>query len=176
MAALDIANRLAKLTIMPYEWTPSQNDMRLSAWPYRSLLRKDFVLFMGGTMAIIALPLLAVLGSPVLWGVFPFFAIMFGGLWYALQRNHKDGEILEELTLSHAQARLVRHNPRAPKQEWQANTHWVSVHMHPTGGPIKHYVTLRGEGREVEIGSFLSEDERKALYQELQQRLVEARS
>jgi len=39
--------------------------------------------------------------------------------------------------------------------------------MHPTGGPVAHYLTMHGKGRKVEIGSFLSEDERKVLYGEL---------
>jgi uncharacterized membrane protein len=157
---------------MPYEWTTENTTTKLSAWPYRSLLRRDFVTFMGGTIALIALPLLALLGSQVVWALFPFFAMMLAGLWYALQRNHKDGELLEELTLTREVIHLVRYNPRAPKQEWQANTHWVSVQMHQTGGPVEHYVTLRGEGREVEVGSFLSVEERKVLYEDLQKKLI----
>jgi uncharacterized membrane protein len=39
--------------------------------------------------------------------------------------------------------------------------------MHEAGGPVEHYLTLKGAGREVEIGAFLSEDERKALHGEL---------
>jgi uncharacterized membrane protein len=41
------------------------------------------------------------------------------------------------------------------------------VTLHPKGGPIPNYVTLSGNGREVEIGSFLSEPERLSLYDEL---------
>ena len=40
--------------------------------------------------------------------------------------------------------------------------------MHLRKGPVSHYVTLSGNGRTVEIGSFLSEDERKQLFSELQ--------
>jgi len=39
--------------------------------------------------------------------------------------------------------------------------------MHEGGGPVAHYITLKGGGREVEIGAFLSEDERKTLHGEL---------
>jgi uncharacterized membrane protein len=37
---------------------------------------------------------------------------------------------------------------------------------------VPNYVTLSGAGREVEIGAFLSEDERKALYGELSDRVA----
>jgi uncharacterized membrane protein len=46
------------------------------------------------------------------------------------------------------------------------------VHLYGTEGPLPNYVTLSGNGREVEIGSFLSEDERKSLFKELQSALT----
>jgi uncharacterized membrane protein len=156
---------------MPYEWshTPPQPtpDWQLSLWPYRSLLRKDFVLFIGATVALIALPLLTVIGTAVLWGLLPFFLLMLGGLWYALHVSYKRGEVLEELTVTQDIAHLTRHNPNGERLDWEANRYWVSVHLHPKGGPVDNYITLRGGDREVEIGSFLDATERLALYDEL---------
>ncbi|MBS1302979.1 DUF2244 domain-containing protein [Loktanella sp. SALINAS62] len=156
---------------MPYEWSSpppqTQPEWSLSLWPYRSLLRRDFVLFMGGTAAIIALPLLVVIGSAVLWGLLPFFVIAFTGLWYAFSVTYRRGEVLEELTVDTTSAHLTRHDPRAPRRDWHANRHWVSVHLHPKGGPVENYITLRGGDREVEIGAFLDAAERLALYDEL---------
>ena len=57
--------------------------------------------------------------------------------------------------------------PGGRVQEWDCQSYWAKAQMHPTGGPVAHYITLKGKGREVEIGAFLSEDERKALYAEL---------
>ena len=37
-----------------------------------------------------------------------------------------------------------------------------------TGGRVRNSLTLKGEGREVELGAFLSEAERVALHRELQ--------
>jgi uncharacterized membrane protein len=45
------------------------------------------------------------------------------------------------------------------------------VALHEEAGPVPNYVTLRGGDREVEIGAFLSADERAALYDELTHRL-----
>ena len=156
---------------MPYEWKPEPasdaSSWQLSLWPYRSLLRKDFVLFIGATAALVALPLLTVLGQPVLWALLPFFALMLGGIWYALHVSYRRGEVLEELTVDETRAHLVRHNPAAEMQEWQANRYWVTVHLHPKGGPVENYITLRGGDREVEIGAFLDAEERLRLYDEL---------
>ncbi len=157
--------------VMPYEWSsepPQQSpNWELSLWPYRSLLRKDFVLFIGATAALIALPLITVVGTMILWGLLPFFLIALGGIWYALHVSYRRGEVLEELTVTAETAHLVRHNPKGPAQEWEANRYWVSVHLHPKGGPVENYITLRGGDREVEIGAFLDASERLALYDDL---------
>lgn len=160
---------------MPYEWSkePPHNapDWELSLWPYRSLLRKDFVIFIGATMALLALPLIVVLGSPILWGLLPFFALALWGIWFALNVSYKRGEVLEELRVNEDTAFLTRHNPDKSQQEWEANRYWVTVHLHPKGGPVPNYLTLRGGPREVEIGRFLDESERLALYGDLKRAL-----
>jgi len=161
---------------MPVEWspqTPTAGDAwSLSLWPYRSLLRKDFVLFMGATALVIALPLITVLGTAVLWGLLPFFAMMFAGLWYALHVSYRRGETLEELSATTDTVTLIRYDPDGTQKSWKANSHWARVHLHPTGGPVPNYITLRGGDREVELGSFLDSAERLALYHTLKQLLA----
>jgi uncharacterized membrane protein len=49
------------------------------------------------------------------------------------------------------------------------------VTLHEKGGPVPQYLTLRGAGREVELGAFLSEDERLALRAELRRKLADLR-
>ena len=166
---------------MPYEWIPNSAAQapqaprepiaELHLWPYRSLPRKGFVIFIGITCALISVPLLSVLGSPVLWGVLPFLVAAVGGLWMAIQRNYRDGTVLERLRLTADHLILVRDNPHGPRQEWEANPFWVEIELHETGGPVEYYLTLRGNGREVELGAFLSPEERQALYPELSQRI-----
>jgi len=161
---------------MPYEWLPSDRDEdRLHVWPHRSMTPAGFVAFIGITALLIALPAIPLIGTPLLWVLLPFPVIVVTGIWAALRRNQRDTEIIEDLTLAPDRVALVRHGPRGRRQEWEANPHWVQVTLHPTGGPVPQYLTLRGNGREVELGAFLSEDERIALRRELQQRLGELR-
>jgi uncharacterized membrane protein len=135
----------------------------LHLWAYRSLPRRGMAGFIAATCALAALPLIAVLGTPVVWGVLPFFALVIAGLWLALGRSYRDGEVMEVLRLWSDRVELTRRDPRRPDRAWSANPFWIRVTDHGTGGPVPHYLTLAGGAREVEIGAFLPEDERVAL-------------
>ena len=157
---------------MPYEWLPPEGgEDRLHLWPHRSLTQRGFVWFVGTTAALIAVPLIGILGSPVLWALLPFLVGTIWAIWFALRKNSRDREIVEDLRLSPDRITLVRHGPRGRRQDWEANPYWVRATLHETGGPVPNYLTLKGDGREVELGAFLSEDERIALRGELQSRL-----
>ena len=158
---------------MPYEFIPSSpSETHVHLWPYRSLPRRGMVWFIGGTAALIGVPLLAVLGSPVLWGLLPFLLATIAAVWWALERSYRDGEIVEDLALTADQITLVRHGPRGRRQDWQANPHWVRLTLHAKDGPVPDYLTLSGNGREVELGAFLTRSERVALRGELADRLT----
>ena len=161
---------------MPYEWQPAQaGDSRLHLWPHRSLSRHGFVAFFAITALLIALPLLPAIGTPILWALIPFLVVTLGGMWLAIRRNQRDTEIIEDMVLSPGRVTLTRHGPRGKRQEWEANPYWVRVTLHRTGGPVPNYLTLKGDGREVEIGAFLSEAERLALHGELTRALTQLR-
>ncbi|WP_170464261.1 DUF2244 domain-containing protein [Ruegeria arenilitoris] len=159
---------------MPYRWNhTSSSEQELRLWPHNSLpprwaMRVVFSVFLFGLI-----PLMAVLGSVLLWGLLPFMLVTVLGLWLAIQSNYKARSVFEVLTLTGTQAHLVQHHPRRGPQEWTCNRHWARPEMHEHGGPVPHYVTLNGGGREVEIGAFLSEEERIALYDELTKKLRE---
>ncbi|WP_353474035.1 DUF2244 domain-containing protein [Salipiger sp. H15] len=158
---------------MPYSWKTdtAKGGGELTLWPHQSLSARGFVTFIGLFFFMALIPFYALLGTHLLWALLPFMLAALWGIWAALRRNEKDRQIVEVLTLTPETTQLVRRNPRGPAQDWQCNTYWVSAHMHETGGPVPHYVTLKGAGREVEIGAFLSEEERKTLFLELSDRL-----
>ena len=164
---------------MPYEWitpksAPTAHSAELHLWPYRSLLRRDFVVFISGSAAIILLPLLAVLGSPVMWGLLPFFIITVSGVWYAINRSYKDGEILEELRIWPDLITLDHIHPRRGRKSWECNPYWVQLKIDKKNERVVNYITLKGAEREVELGAFLSEDERAVLYDEVDQAMRDA--
>ncbi|MFV0336098.1 MAG: DUF2244 domain-containing protein [Tropicimonas sp.] len=158
---------------MPYEWIspipagPEAPLHELHLWPHRSLPRRGFAGFIAGTFILLLLPLFPALGTDVLWGLLPFLMGTLALLYWAIQRSYRDGEVLETLRIWEDRVRLERRARRGPAQVWEANPHWAEPRLHKTGGPVENYVTLRGAGREVEIGAFLSDDERVDLYREL---------
>lgn len=153
-----------------------QPHHRVALWAHRSLPRKGFVWFIGGTAALISLPLITLIGSPVLWGLLPFLVLAVVGIWWALQRNHADRDIVEHLTIWADSITLTRLGPRGKRADWSANPYWVTPVLHAKGGPVPNYVTLRGSDREVELGAFLSEDERIALFADVEAMLLHQRN
>lgn len=154
---------------MPYRWTDPAPDVReLRLWPHNSLPRRGVGVVVLTTFTLLMVPLLALLGSVLLWGLLPFALLAVGGIWVALNRSYRDRDILEVLTLTEREVHLGRRNPDGGTQNWACNRYWARAEMHDTDGPVPHYVTLKGAGREVEIGAFLSEEERQALFLELQ--------
>ncbi len=137
-------------------------------WPHQSLPAKGMAAFILATFTMILIPVVTLLGSPVLWGLLPFALAAVWGMYFALQRNHHALKIEEVLTLDEEHAQLVRTEPSGAVREWDCNRYWTQIIKYEKEGPIPQYVTLKGKGREVEIGAFLSEDERVALYDELQ--------
>ena len=158
---------------MPYQWTESPDEDTLRLWPHQSLTAQGFSWFIGATAVMLALPLIAVLGSPVAWVLLVFFVAALLGVFRAVMANKSHLSMHEVLTLNDDRLHLSHVPSKGAPLEWEANPYWVNVRLH-TRGKVENYLTLKGAGREVELGAFLSPDERKALYDELQARLKAA--
>ncbi len=165
---------------MPYQWFSPVDPAvdageRLRLWPHSSLTRRGFALFVGATALLISVPLGTVLGTAALWVLLPFLVAAITGLWLALNRSWRDRDIVEILILRPDRIELARRGPGRRRQDWAANPYWVRLGLHPTGGPVPNYLTLAGDGREVEIGAFLTGEERLALHADLATRLARLR-
>ena len=99
----------------------------------------------------------------------PFLVAVLVGLCLAVRRNHLDGRLSEELRLWPDLITLVRREPDGRERRWHANPFWVRLHLRDAH--VEKYLTLEGNGREVELGAFLSPGEREALHAELRDAL-----
>lgn len=177
---------------MPYEWTPPLRAAptpdapghahgappiaELHLWPYRSLPKRGYAFVIGLAYVLLLIPVFAFVGTFAVWWLLVPGLTAIAALYWFIGKSYRDGEILEELEFWPDLIRLTRHGPHGRHAEWEANLYWVAVQLHRTGGPVPDYVTLKGGGREVEIGAFLSDDERLALHEELTRALVLAQS
>lgn len=158
---------------MPYRWSEEPGRTTLTLWPHQSMTARGFRTFILATAVMLALPLFAVLGTPILWVLLAFFAAAIWGVWRAIMVNRRARMIEEELTLAGGKLTLVHTTPKGEAKTWEANPQWVVVHLHKSG-PVENYLTLTGGTREVELGSFLTPEERVELKDDLERELARA--
>lgn len=151
---------------MPYRWTEDTEPRRLTLWPHQSMTAEGFAWFIGATALMLAMPLFAVLGSPVAWVLLVFFLAAIWAVWRAIMLNRRHRTMHETLTLAPDLVQLDHVPPSGDPLHWEANPYWVTVRLR-RDGPVENYLTLSGDGREVELGAFLTPEERQGLYEEL---------
>lgn len=132
---------------------------------------RGFVWVIGLTAAGLALPMLAVIGTNVVWGLLPFAALAVAGLWVAIQRSYRDGRAREVVMLTPTALTVTRSDPGRGDRVWRTNPYWVRVALR-RDGPVPDYLVLSDGKREIELGAFLTPQERVELHAELDRRLA----
>lgn len=155
----------------PLHDTHGPPRLHLVIRPHQSLTPPGFVWFIGLTAGLLTLPLLMALGRPVLWGLLPFCLAAIAAIWWGLQRSWRDRALREDLVIWQGWMRLTHKAPGKAALVWQANPYWVRLRRIPEGAKVPDYLTLKAEGREVEIGAFLSPGERRELHALLEHEL-----
>ncbi|WP_342640748.1 DUF2244 domain-containing protein [Rhodoligotrophos ferricapiens] len=131
--------------------------------PHRSLSQRGFLilmLFFGGASVIAGTGFLMI-GA---WPIFGFFGLDVALLYWAFRRNYQDGNMHEQVDITDSALVVRKVFPRQPPKEWRFIPYWVRVELIEnealeTCGPL----FLTSHGRRLEIGSFLSPDERRDL-------------
>lgn len=146
----------------------------ITLWPYRSLSPEGFRIILGITAAGLALPLLALAGTGASLALAPYAALAFLALWGFIKLSYRSGRITEVLRLWPDAIAVERREPWGRIKRWEANPYWVDVEMTDTKA-VQRYLTLRGNGRTIELGAFLTPEERVALADELRTRIAQLR-
>lgn len=119
----------------------------------------------------LAAPVAPFLGGPVGWVLAPFALAALALLWLFLKRNYRDAKLSEELTVWPSLLHLVRREASGEEKIWRANPYWVRVEIRETP-TVEHYLTLSAGEDCIELGAFLTPDERLELADELRQALA----
>ena len=118
-------------------------------------------------------PLLGLIGTLAFWGLLPFMALAFVGIWFAIRRNGRNLRISETLWIWRDEVRVERREPSGRVLRWQSAPRDVRVRVY-ADGKVEDYLTLSGAGREIELGAFLAPEERTRLSDEIEAALTRA--
>ena len=132
---------------------------------------------MGLTAAGLSLPLIALapMGPTLSLALAPYAAAALFSLWLAIKLTYISGRTTEELRLWPDAIAVERREPFGRVRRWSANPYWVDVDL-DTRHKIERYLTLRGAGRRIELGAFLTPDEREELAGELRRRIAKVKA
>jgi uncharacterized membrane protein len=140
----------------PEEVDPIRFDAVLH--PNASLSPRGFFLLMAvvGLVSFCAGISFVIAGA---WPVFGFFGIDIVLVYLAFKLNYRDARRYETIRLTDSTLVVERFNPSGRRERWRFQPYWLKVDVEndPVPGST---VTLRSHGRNVEIGSFLSPEER----------------
>lgn len=143
----------------------------VTLWPHRSLGPRGFRWLLGITAAAMSLPIVALSATPAALALAPYALVAFLGLWGLMKLNYRAGRLTEELRLWPDAIAVERREPWGRVRRWSANPYWVDVDLNDTRD-CESYLTLRGAGRRIELGAFLTPEERVELAGELRARLA----
>lgn len=144
-------------------------------WPHQSLGKRgqNRAIFLFALLLITPLAVMLLFRGAFI--LLPFLYLPVPVLAFAFARNRYAHQIHEYLTITQNQLDLIRIDPDGTKHEFHAQPYWVRAELR-RDGPVPDYLTLSNQNRIVELGSFLTQDERRALYIEVQNALNQARA
>ena len=72
--------------------------------------------------------------------------------------------------------KVVHKEKNKEQMTWECNPYWTKVHLDINNPKLKNYLTLAGKGKRIELGAFLSPDERLELRDKIQNALAKVNS
>ena len=122
------------------------------------------------------LPIIPFIGSPIGTTLTIFSGLTFYLFLTLLQRNFQQGSTFEEILISKRKIKVVHQEKNKERLTWECNPYWTKVHLDINNPRLKNYLTLAGKGKRIELGAFLSPDERLELRDKIQNALAKANS
>jgi len=145
----------------------------VTLWPHQSMTSGGFRGFVGVLAAGLALPVLSVWGTPVMWFLIPFMLAALALVVSLIRLNQRQRRLTETLRLWPDAMTVERREPDGRVRRWAANPYWVRLALTDTPA-IERYLTLSGGDRTIELGAFLTPEERVALADEIEAALRRA--
>ncbi len=145
-------------------------------WPNRSFRVNNVKFLLGITFLGLLVPVVPFIGSAMGTVLLVFSMItltLFGSLFI---KSYSPETIKEVVQIGPREISITQFRANGKKNFWKANNYWVKVKLYPNGQIVENYLTLIGNNREVELGAYLSPNERVQVHQKIEDALADARS
>ena len=149
--------------------------LSLTIWPHRSCDKKTFSLILVLVGITLVLPTFLFLNIYFALSILPFSLSSVLILYLVGNKNFNDARLIEKLIIYPKKIILERKEPNNSIKKWHSNPYWTKVTLY-NNGPVESYLTLKGNGKEVELGSFLTPEERINLKQKIDDTLIKLSS
>ncbi|SDF48857.1 Uncharacterized membrane protein [Limimonas halophila] len=143
-------------------------------WPHRSL-KPSGAAVVFGLYALLATPIVIKAAIHGFWPIPLLMGLTLAGMLAAYLINRRGGRMLERLELTPRALRVERRMPGGAVQRWRFTPGWVRVALAERRAGDNR-LTLTESGRRLEVGGFLSPDERREVADALNDALTKARS
>ena len=159
-------------------WTDKREPtfLRMRLAPNRSLDSSGTKIVFFVIACGFLLPIIPFIGSPVGTTLTVFSGLTFYLFLIMLQRNFQEGNIFEEISISKSKVIVVHQEKNKEQKIWEGNPYWTRVTLDIHNPKLKNYLTLAGKGKHIELGAFLSPEERIELKDKIQNALAKANS
>ena len=143
-------------------------------YPYRSLGRQGYVIMIAGTALIMFLYglVFVVIGA---WPIFGFLGGEWLLFWFLFRKNYRGDDRAERIRLYADHLLFEHYDRRGGHTVERLQPYWLTVILERAEEP-DNALYLRSHGRSIEVGAFLSPQERRDLAAELRGVLDRTRS
>ena len=160
------------------DWKESDESsfLRIRLFPNRSLDTYGTKVVSGIIACGFLLPIIPFIGSPIGITLTIFSGLTFYLFLALLQKSFQEGNTFEEILISRHKIIVVHKEKNEEHKTWEGNPYWTRVNVDVNNRKLKNYLTLAGKGKHIELGAFLSPDERIELRDKIQNALAKANS
>ena len=134
--------------------------------PHRSLSRRGFIIVMT-FVSLVSFTAGFVFYLRGAWPVFGFFGLDVAAIYLAFKINYRAAQMFETIRLTDGDLVIHHVSPLGEDSEWHFQPYWVRVLIEPVN-EFQGDMILTSHGRRLNVGAFLSLEEKVALASALQ--------
>jgi uncharacterized membrane protein len=147
------------------EAQPERPVFEALLYPHRSLGRKGYAILIAGTAVVVSLYGLVFLAIGA-WPIFGFLGGEWLLFWFLFRKHHRGDDRAERIRLYSDHLLFERFDRKGNHTKERLQPYWLNVILERAGEP-DNALFLRSHGRSIEVGAFLSPQERRDLAAEL---------